>query len=112
MVMNKFLPGEMVQSETRNQLIEADYLFENKTITQFVIPEGYNVGSIPPDFEKKWNEFGVSSKYRLKGNVVTLEHVLYSNYLYLDRPLFPQWNKFIQTAGDVNRQLITLSKNK
>jgi hypothetical protein len=110
MVMNKSLPGEMVQSDTRNQLIEADYLFENKIITQFTLPNGYRIASIPPDFEQHWNEFGVSSKYHINGNVVTLEQELYSNYLYIDKPLFQQWNKFIEAAANVNRQIITLSK--
>ena len=110
MVLNKSLPGEMVQSDSRNQMIEADYLFENRTITRFTLPDAYQVTSVPPDFERQWSEFGVSSKYRQSGNVVILEQVLYSNFLYIDKPLFQQWNKFIQAAADVNRQIITLSK--
>ncbi len=110
--MSRSFPGEIVPHDSRDQSMEEGYLFETKSITQLTLPEGYRVSSIPNDFEAKWNEFGVSSKYHMKNNVITREYVFYSNYLYLNKPLFKQWNDFIQATTDVNRQVITLSKTE
>lgn len=108
--LNKSLPGEKIDAEKRIQPREEKYRYENRFVTVLTLPEGYTVEFKPADVEKKWPEFGITSRYTLHEKTVVFEKIIYSNYLYLDKSHFPAWNEFIEQVMAVNLQSITLKK--
>jgi hypothetical protein len=112
MNFNKTLPGEKIDLARRTQWLESKYRFEDRSVTVFTIPPGYTVSSLPANTEKVWPDFGVTSKYIVKSNTITLEKTFSSNYLYLDKSQFATWNDMIQSLTAINLQSVTLSKSK
>jgi len=112
MNLNKRSPGEKIDLVSRAVPLESDYCYEDRTVTVFTLPQGYTVNTLPPVISKLWKEFGVSCKYTVSGNTVILEKVLYADFLYLDKPLFAQWNEFLQVLSDINQQSVVISRSK
>jgi hypothetical protein len=107
----KSVPGERVDTNTRKQLIEQKYKYEKKLVVKLSIPEKFNVNYLPPDGNSKWDHFGISTHYEIKGNVLFFEKTFYSDVLYLQPSDFTEWNTVIQTVSDVEKQTITISKS-
>jgi hypothetical protein len=108
--LNKALPGERVDLNLRKQPIENSYRYEDRSIVIFEIPENYIASFIPNNSDKKWGDFGISTRYIKTGNRVELERTFYSDYLYLDETKFLEWNDMLKTVSEINQQSIILSK--
>lgn len=111
MNLNKSLPGEKLDATNRMQILEQDYCYEDTSVISFAIPEGYSASFIPANTSKDWLEFGVHATYRATENTIILERTIYSNFLYLGKDKFQQWNEFLQILNTINQQSIILSKN-
>jgi len=109
--LNKTIKGEKADLQKRTQLIEQQYQFEDHFTAILTIPEGCTVSFIPSDASKTWPEFGVNAHYRKDGQKIILERTIYSNFLYLDKTQFEQWNNFLAAINAVYQQSITLIKS-
>jgi hypothetical protein len=109
--VNKTLPGDRIDIKTREQNIEMDYCYEDRSLIVFDIPEHHTVTFIPSDLQKSWPEFGFSTTYKQQAGKIILERSVYSNYLYLDKSKFEQWNEFINGLTSSNAQTIILAKS-
>jgi hypothetical protein len=110
--MNKKLPGEKIDLFKRTQLLEEDYHYEDRVTTTFIIPEGYSVTFLPSNINKTWPAFGSSVNYKVDGNKVLMEKIIYSEFLYLDKTKFAEWNEFIDAVNSIHLQSLTLTKKK
>jgi transglutaminase-like putative cysteine protease len=109
--LNKFLPGEKMATN-REQPLEQDYKFEDKSITSFTIPDGYEIDFLPVNIEEDWGAFGVSSSYVVSENQIIAKKIFHSDFLYLDKARFTEWNELIGRLAAINQQSVILSKKK
>ena len=110
MNLNKTLPGEKIDLAKRTRLWEADYGYEDHSVTFLKLPEGSKIGTLPPNVDKKWDAFGVACSYTVEGNVIRLEKKVYADFLYLPKEKFNQWNEFVQAVTAIHSQSITITK--
>jgi hypothetical protein len=110
--LNKSVPGEKLDVNTRQQLLEQDYHYEDHSYTFFSIPEGYDVTFTPASVNKSWSAFGIEVSYKTEKNQVIMEKTIYSNYLYLDKNGFSEWNEFLDALNTIQQQSFTLTKKK
>jgi hypothetical protein len=106
---NKSLPGDKIGAD-RKHIVEQDYQFEEKFVTILEIPPAYEISFLPPNVKASWAEFEISSTYSIKNNTIIVEKIFRSNYLYLERSDFSQWNEMLQALININQQSVTLSK--
>jgi hypothetical protein len=109
--LNKSLPGDKI-NPSREQPLEQDYKFQEKSITYFTIPDGYEIDFLPKDIQADWGEFGVSSSYVVSGTQIIAEKKFRSDFLYLDKTRFAQWNELVSSITTINQQSVILSKKK
>jgi hypothetical protein len=107
--LNKIPPGETVE-ESRAQWLEADYHYQHLSTTLLTMPAGYKV-DLPTGNTTAYPEFSFETRYAIHDNTLALHRKIESNYLYLTKSQFAQWNKFIQSLSSANRQLVTLAAN-
>jgi hypothetical protein len=110
--LNKTVPGEKLDLNLREQSLEQKYCYEDHTITVLTIPDGYNAVFLPPNSKKAWLQFGISETYKTEGRTIILEKTIYSDFLYLDKKDFREWNNFVEAVNTIHQQSVTLSKIK
>jgi len=108
----KSIPGEKVDEATRSQMIASSYEFVDKTILDLKLPPGYRLQSVPKNTQVKESFYLVTTSYRSDASAIVYERTLSSDYLYLDKPQFRQWNDFVQAASDINGESVSLIKLK
>jgi hypothetical protein len=108
--LNKSLPGEKLDITKREHVLEEDYHYEDHSISEFTIPDGFQPGFIPSTIEKKWEHFGAMVNYRTEANKIIMEKMIYSEFLYLNKDKFLEWNEFLELLNKINQQSVTLTK--
>lgn len=97
---------------------DREYPYENdfKTteiyITEFEIPEGYEVNYLPPETEVDKGFASIKFRYFKRGNLLVMEQTLKRKYLVLYKSSFPEFNKLMLQLTRQYNESVVLKKTK
>ena len=109
--LDKSYFNDKIKTDQRRLPIEHEYLHENKHITTFIIPDGYEIDYLPGDYEYNDEHFGFKIHYEIKNNKILQYKSININSLLIDKQKFDQWNKMISQLNDAYREVLILKKS-
>ncbi len=106
--LDKSLPGEKIDLQKRNYPVEESYCYTYISSVKFRIPENSSVDYLPEDIEFSGDNIKFSAKYHIEDNYIRYTKIYTSNFLYLQKSDFEQWNKSLETMVMANQESIIL----
>ena len=94
--------------ETRTHPIQENFKQLYTYKCNLEIPEGFEVDYLPEDSEINFKDFSLSSKYKVEGNTISLEKTIVSDYLFLEKDQFKNYDVFYDEILEVSQQQISL----
>jgi hypothetical protein len=110
LTLEKTLAKDIILSENHPFGKKIDHKFVRDYSTTFVIPEGYQLKSIPENTDNELEDYGFSFKYNLKDNKLTVDQQIYMNTLAIKNEQFENYNIFIKSLLKVYKKSIVLEK--
>ncbi|MDH5609568.1 MAG: hypothetical protein OEY56_08810, partial [Cyclobacteriaceae bacterium] len=96
----------------RQNPIENDYKYINRSVTKMNIPDGYHVKYLPKNESYDSDVFGFTITYQLTGNQLTATKTFYVDYLMMMPHEFKSWDNGIKTYSTACRQAVIFEKNQ
>lgn len=96
----------------REYAYETDFKSTEIIITEFEIPEGYEVTYLPPETEVDKGFASIKFRYVQKGNLLVMEQTLKRKYLLLKKSDFPEFNKLMAQLTRQYNESVVLKKRK
>ncbi len=91
--------------------IENEFYCTEKYVTQFKIPEGYEVTYLPEDDQYSNDIYSYKIHYYIKDDVVCVDKELVFKFFILLKDQIDEWNKMIQSLNRNYRKTLVLKKN-
>lgn len=90
--------------------VQNDFYCTERFVTQFKIPQGYEVTYIPKGGSFRDDKFGYEIKYKKEGDYIVLEKEFVLSFFILLEDKIPTWNKMIKSLNKNYRQTLVLKK--
>lgn len=89
-----------------------DHKYNRDYKTTFIIPDGYNVKSLPNKIENLQDEYGFSIAFEQNDNKITAHKNIYFNTLEIENEQFEKYNSFIKSLIKAYKKSIVLEKQQ
>lgn len=90
--------------------LENEFRNRAEYITILHLPEGYKAASLPENKSYHTDTFGFDIRYETDGRRVILKKSFTTDYLLLQPPAFPAWNKVLEALFPCYKETIRLIK--
>ncbi len=111
MNLDKGLAGAYIKDD-RVHAITNDYKYVNISQSTLLIPEGYEVKSLPGDAKLETEVFSYTITFRQEADKIIQERSYTVNYLQLEPGQFETYNNALRSFSDAIRQVVVLSKTE
>lgn len=109
LVLDKTMTDALL--EDRKVPLENDYKYINNNVVKMIIPEGFNVSSVPENSSNQNENFGYEIKYQVSDTEIIISKQFYLDYLMMMPEDFDDWNLLISEYASNCRKALILSKN-
>jgi transglutaminase-like putative cysteine protease len=96
--------------ETRKYSKKIDYKFEKDYKATFIIPEGYQLNSLPKDLSFEHPNYSFKINYTQEGSKIIQHKHIKINTLSIQKPEFESWNAFIKSLIKAYKKSITIEQ--
>jgi hypothetical protein len=109
--LNMEKPGQVDLIKV-DRKIPIENIFKRTVINhvEFEVPKGFKITYLPENSEYTNLQFSYKIEYKAELGKVILTHSLTSNYLLLQSPAFPAWNKMTSALKEAYTESVNLSK--
>jgi len=120
-VDNKVYVNLNLKKPTGFEKIDIEKRFSEKVIdfrntefleTDFQIPAGFEIVSLPSNREFNNKGFGYTVKFEKKAGAIRMRREIYTDTLAVTKADFAQWNEFVTSLSDACKELVILKKIK
>ena len=94
----------------REANFDFDYLSKFNSTVEFVIPKNYTIGYVPKNFELDNDLVKLKIQYIQKGNSITLNSVLETKKIMLEKKDFVLWNETVKQLKSNYSETIVLKE--
>ena len=108
--LDKSLSDMRIDTSSFYSPISNDFQYEEKRITRFKIPDGYEVKYMPQSDSGNFGFLRFSLDYRLQKDFIVLEKVIYYDFLIILKDKFNDWNKMVDQLNKNYRSTLVLKK--
>jgi len=102
--------GEEIDFPKRKSPVEKDFLFRNKYVVMFKIPDGYTASYVPENKSFKNNLWGFDLSYKIENNKIIYTLQFDNATLMVKQNEFEQWNKVLEKLTPLYKEIVILSK--
>ncbi len=92
--------------------VENEFYCTEKYVTQFKVPEGYEVTYLPEDDQYNNDKFSYNIHYSIKDDVVSVEKELVFNFFILLKDQIDEWNQMIRSLNKNYRKTLVIKRLK
>ena len=109
--IHKTLPGELVDTDTRQHLVENEYQYENHQKILLPIPQGYVPSYLPDNQSFVHADFGFDIRYTVENDIIVLEKQVYIDSLTLEQEHFSDWNAMLTSLMQAYQETLVLTRH-
>ncbi|MBC8173374.1 MAG: DUF3857 domain-containing protein [Chitinophagales bacterium] len=107
--LDKIFQNDKIEDD-RKMPIEKEFKSQVEKIISVEIPAGYQVDYLPPDASYQHPLFGFTMKYEKTDTEATMQLMITSNHLLLQKDHFQDWNKMITELNKAYSEVVILKK--
>lgn len=108
--LNKAYNNQLYDSIKRNIPVECNNMHFYKSVTEFTIPNGYEISYLPKSTSSSSDKFSFTITYRIEGNKVIQVKEINKNFLVLFPSEFAKWNRVALNLSQAYRDVLILKK--
>lgn len=103
---------DRIDETTRKLPRYNEFAYTDRSRTELVVPEGYEVSYLPPSVQAQGETIGFKMSYERQGNRIVQQREVYVNYLLLQPQQFGGWNTVVAKLGNAYREVVILKKKR
>ncbi len=100
----------MLDTLKRKVAVDNDFRFNVKNYTTLTIPDGYDVGFLPANYDFKNSLYAFSIQYKKMPGSIVAEQIFTSNVMMLEPQNFGLYNQAIKELNTQRKQQLVLKK--